>query len=54
MHVYETYYLPPFFSCFALVTSSTTYPLPCGKHQIVNLDADAEGNYIALLSNGEV
>jgi hypothetical protein len=41
--------------CFSIpVPSSTTYPLPCGKHQIVDLDADAEGNYIALLSHGEV
>ncbi|OUJ68946.1 hypothetical protein [Hymenobacter crusticola] len=31
-----------------------TYPLPCGKHQIVDLDADEEGNYLALLSHGEV
>ncbi|WP_188816231.1 hypothetical protein [Hymenobacter cavernae] len=36
------------------MTYSTTYSLPCGKHQILNLDADEEGNYIALLSHGEV
>lgn len=32
----------------------TTYPLDCGKHQILTLDADEYGNFIALLSNGEV
>ncbi|GGF07190.1 hypothetical protein [Hymenobacter cavernae] len=32
----------------------TTYPLNCGKHQIRDLDADANGNFIALLSNNEV
>lgn len=33
---------------------STTYSLDCGKHEILDLDADEDGNYIALLSNGEV
>jgi hypothetical protein len=34
--------------------STTTYPLDCGKHQILNLDADEYGNFIALMSNWEV
>jgi len=33
---------------------STTYPLDCGKLQILDLDADEYGNYIALMSNMEV
>lgn len=32
----------------------TNYPLNCGKHQILDLDADEYGNFIALLTNGEV
>lgn len=34
--------------------ATTTYPLDCGKHQILDLDADEYGNFIALLSNMEV
>ncbi|MDF7812795.1 hypothetical protein [Hymenobacter sp. YC55] len=34
--------------------SSTTYPLDCGKLQILDLDADEYGNFIALMSNMEV
>lgn len=33
---------------------TTTYPLACGKHSILNLDASEYGNFIALLDNGEV
>lgn len=32
----------------------TTYPLDCGKLQILDLDADEYGNYMALMSNMEV
>ncbi|UOG74623.1 hypothetical protein MTX78_21210 [Hymenobacter tibetensis] len=32
----------------------TTYPLDCGKLQILDLDADEYGNFIALTSNMEV
>jgi hypothetical protein len=32
----------------------TTYPLNCGKLQILDLDADEYGNFIALMSNMEV
>lgn len=34
--------------------SSTTYPLDCDKLQILDLDADEYGNFIALMSNMEV
>ncbi|GAB3232344.1 hypothetical protein GCM10027346_19540 [Hymenobacter seoulensis] len=33
---------------------TTHYPLNCGKAQIISLDADEYGNYIALLSTSEV
>lgn len=32
----------------------TTYPLNCGKLQVLSLDADEHGNFIALLSNWEI
>lgn len=33
---------------------TTTYPLDCSPHRILDLDADAHGHYLALLSNAEV
>ncbi|WP_262904519.1 hypothetical protein [Hymenobacter lucidus] len=36
------------------MASTTVYPLDCGKHRILDLDADEYGNFIALLSNREV
>jgi hypothetical protein len=36
------------------VSYTTTYTLDCNPYQILNLDADAYGHYIALLSNAEV
>jgi hypothetical protein len=36
------------------VALTTTYPLDCSTHQILDLDADEDGKYIALLSNTEV
>jgi hypothetical protein len=36
------------------VALTTTYRLNCGTHQILDLDADEYGRYIALLSNTEV
>lgn len=30
------------------------YPLDCGNHRIIDLDADEHGNYLALLDNGEL
>lgn len=32
----------------------TIYPLDCGKLQVLDLDADEYGNFIALMSNMEV
>ncbi|OON65874.1 hypothetical protein [Hymenobacter sp. CRA2] len=34
--------------------ATVTYPLDCGRHHVLDLDADEFGNYIALLSTGEV
>jgi hypothetical protein len=36
------------------VVLTNTYPLDCGTHQILDLDTDEYGRYIALLSNTEV
>lgn len=36
------------------MSATQTYFLDCGKHQILTLDADEHGNYLALLDNGEV
>jgi hypothetical protein len=34
--------------------SATIHALDCGKHQILALDADEQGRYLALLDHGEV
>jgi hypothetical protein len=36
------------------VEHALTYPLPSGLHQVLDVDADAHGNYIALFDNAQV
>ncbi|GAB3839554.1 hypothetical protein [Hymenobacter jeollabukensis] len=36
------------------MSATQTYPLDCGKQQILSLDADEHGQFVALLDGGEV